>query len=83
MTSSDPVIVGSYNYGLVALSILIAMPASYATIDLAGPVRATYGEARLFWRMDGAIAMAIGAWARLHEEFLNHFQHLVENLKSL
>jgi NO-binding membrane sensor protein with MHYT domain len=33
MNSSDLVMVGSYNYGLVALSILIAMLGSYATID--------------------------------------------------
>lgn len=63
MTSSDLVMVGSYNYGLVALSILIAMLASYATIDLAGRVRATYGGARLFWQIGGAVAMAIGTWA--------------------
>jgi NO-binding membrane sensor protein with MHYT domain len=33
MNSSDLVMVGSYKYGLVALSILIAMLGSYAAID--------------------------------------------------
>jgi PAS domain S-box-containing protein len=63
MNSSDLVMVGSYNYGLVALSILIAMLGSYATIDLAGRVRASHGGARLSWRIGGAIAMSIGTWA--------------------
>ena len=54
---------GSYNYGLVALSILIAMLGSYATIDLAGRVRASHGGSRLSWRIGGATAMAIGTWA--------------------
>lgn len=63
MNSSDLVMVGSYNYGLVALSILIAMLGSYATIDLAERVKANHGESRLFWRIGGATAMAIGTWA--------------------
>jgi PAS domain S-box-containing protein len=54
---------GSYNYGLVALSILIAILGSYATIDLAGRVKASHGGSRLFWRIGGATAMAIGTWA--------------------
>jgi PAS domain S-box-containing protein len=54
---------GSYNYGLVALSILIAMLGSYATIDLAGRVKASHGGSRLSWRIGGATAMAIGTWA--------------------
>ena len=61
--TSDLVMPGSYNYGLVALSILIAMLGSYATIDLAGRVRATHGGSRLSWRIGGATAMAIGTWA--------------------
>lgn len=54
---------GSYNYGLVALSILIAMLGSYATINLAGRVKASHGGPRLAWRIGGATAMAIGTWA--------------------
>ena len=61
--TSDLVMAGFYNYGLVALSILIAMLGSYATIDLAGRVRASHGGSRLSWRIGGATAMAIGTWA--------------------
>jgi len=35
--------IGSYNYALVALSVLIAMFASYAALDLAGRVTAASG----------------------------------------
>jgi PAS domain S-box-containing protein len=63
MNSSDLVMVGHYNYGLVALSILIAMMGSYATIELAARVMATQGGSRLSWRIGGATAMAIGTWA--------------------
>jgi PAS domain S-box-containing protein len=59
----DLAMAGSYNYGLVALSILIAMLGSYATIDLAGRVKASHGGSRLSWRIGGATAMAIGTWA--------------------
>src|ERR1700694_3460132 len=61
--TSDLAMAGFYNYGLVALSILIAMLGSYATIDLAGRVRASHGGSRLSWRIGGATAMAIGTWA--------------------
>src|SRR3984893_10525201 len=63
MTSSDLVMVGYYNYGLVALSILIAMLGSYATIEIAERVKANHGAARLSWRIGGAMAMASGTWA--------------------
>jgi PAS domain S-box-containing protein len=61
--TSDLVMAGSYNYGLVALSILIAMLGSYATINLAGRITANRGGARLSWRIGGATALAIGTWA--------------------
>ena len=61
--TSDLVMAGSYNYGLVALSILIAMLGAYATIELAGRVRASHRGSRLSWRIGGATAMAIGTWA--------------------
>ena len=61
--TSDLVMEGSYNYGLVALSILIAMLGSYATIELAERVSAARDGPRLSWRIGGATAMAIGTWA--------------------
>lgn len=54
---------GSYDFGLVILSFLIAMVGSYATIVLAAQVTANHGRTRLWWRSGGAIALAIGTWA--------------------
>src|SRR5246500_2414441 len=54
---------GSYNYALVALSVLIAMFASYAALDLAGRVTAAGGWARPVWLLGGAGAMGTGIWA--------------------
>ncbi|MGO9588764.1 MAG: response regulator [Candidatus Acidiferrales bacterium] len=42
MNSPDLVMAVSYNYGLVALSILIAVAASYAALDLAGLIRSQF-----------------------------------------
>ncbi|HET6142875.1 MAG TPA: response regulator [Candidatus Acidoferrales bacterium] len=63
MTSTDLIIVGSYDYRLVVLSILIAILASYAALDLSSRVTSAQGRARLFWFGGGATAMGIGIWA--------------------
>ncbi len=63
MTASGPVLIGSYNYSLVALSVLIAILASYSALDLAGRVTSARGGARLLWLSGGAIAMGIGIWS--------------------
>ncbi len=55
--------VGTYSYWLVTVSILIAMLASYAALDLAGRVTAAEGRARLAWLGGGAIAMGFGIWS--------------------
>lgn len=66
----DMVLPGSYNSGLVALSILIAMLGSYATIDLAARVKASHGGSRLSWCIGGALAMAIGTWSMHYTSML-------------
>ena len=63
MNSPDLVMAGSYNYGLVALSILIAITASYAALDLAGRVTAARGGVRVLWLGGGATAMGTGIWS--------------------
>lgn len=63
MASPDPVMAGSYDYRLVALSILIAVLASYAALDLAGRVTAARGTTRMLWLGGGATAMGIGIWS--------------------
>jgi PAS domain S-box-containing protein len=56
-------LIGSYNYALVALSVLIAMFASYAALDLAGRVTAAGGWTRAGWLLGGAGAMGTGIWS--------------------
>src|SRR6266849_1667343 len=56
-------LIGSYNYPLVALSVLIAMFASYAALDLAGRVTAAGGWTRAVWLLGGAGAMGTGIWS--------------------
>jgi two-component system, sensor histidine kinase and response regulator len=63
MTSLTPALVGSYNYGLVALSVLISLLASYAALDMAGRVSATRGKIRITWLAGGAGAMGAGIWS--------------------
>jgi len=54
---------GSYNYHLVALSVLIAVCASYAALELAGRTAAASGRVRLAWLACGATAMGLGIWS--------------------
>ena len=63
MTSPTVALVGSYNYGLVALSVLISILASYAALDIAGRVTATHGKIRIAWLAGGASAMGSGIWS--------------------
>jgi two-component system, sensor histidine kinase and response regulator len=54
---------GTYDHRLVAVSIAVAIFASYAALDLAGRVTANRGKARLAWLSGGAFAMGSGIWA--------------------
>jgi PAS domain S-box-containing protein len=63
MISANPALLGSYDNSEVVGSVLIAIIASYAALDLAGRVTAAKGGVRLAWLSGGAIAMGIGIWA--------------------
>jgi NO-binding membrane sensor protein with MHYT domain/putative methionine-R-sulfoxide reductase with GAF domain len=63
MISSNMMMTGWYNYRVVALSVLIAISASYVALDLAGRVAATRAWARLSWLAGGAVVMGIGIWS--------------------
>src|SRR5580658_6787427 len=63
MDSSNAILVGSYDYQLVAWSVLIAVVASYAAFDLTGRESAARGWARLCWLVGGATATGIGTWS--------------------
>ena len=61
--SMSSALTGSYDHRLVALSVVIAICASYAALDLAGRVTAARGFARTVWLMGGATAMGLGIWS--------------------
>jgi len=61
--AAAPVLVGNYDFVLVALSVVIAIMAAYAALDLARRVTFARGWARLLWLTGGAIAMGFGIWS--------------------
>lgn len=63
MTLADPMWAGSYDYRLVVLSVVIAVAASYAALDLAGRVTSARSSARGAWLIGGATAMGVGIWS--------------------
>lgn len=55
--------VGTYNISFVALSLIIAMCASYVTIEFTGRTTEATGRAQFAWLFGGASIMGIGIWA--------------------
>ncbi len=53
----------TYDYRLVTLSVIIAIFASYAALELAGRVTAARSYARVAWLLGGACAMGAGIWS--------------------
>ncbi len=53
----------TYNFWLVGFSALIAMLASYVTLELASWVTVSRGFDRQLWLVMGAIVMGIGIWS--------------------
>lgn len=60
---TDPLLVGVYDFRYVAVSVIIAVLASYAALDLAGRVTAARGVARRVWLAGGASSMGLGIWS--------------------
>src|ERR1700750_222970 len=52
----------SYDPGLVILSVIVAIIASYTALDISGRVHANTGRVRLLWICGGAFAMGGGSW---------------------
>src|SRR5258708_38822806 len=61
--NESTIISATYDYRLVALSVLIAICASYAALDLAERVTTGRKSARMAWLFGGAIAMGTGIWS--------------------
>lgn len=52
-----------YNDLLVVLSFLVAILASYTSLDMAGRIRTAQGSAVYWWWGGGAFAMGLGIWS--------------------
>jgi two-component system, sensor histidine kinase and response regulator len=57
------VIPASYDLRLVGLSVVIAIFASYAALDLSARVAAARQKGRWAWLLGGAVAMGTGVWS--------------------
>ncbi|MBB3771729.1 PAS domain S-box-containing protein [Angulomicrobium tetraedrale] len=55
--------VGAHHWGLVALSVLIAIAASFTALDLAGRVPQYSGRTRAGWLATAALVLGGGVWA--------------------
>src|SRR5438309_2052753 len=63
MISASAAMTGSYDYLQVVLSVVIAISASYAALDLGGRVTAASGWVRRAWLIGVATAMGFGIWS--------------------
>src|ERR1700734_1819587 len=53
----------TYNFWLVALSIVVAIVVSYTALTLAGRVAQSEQSGGRGWLLGGAVAMGIGIWS--------------------
>jgi PAS domain S-box-containing protein len=63
MNAPGTPLIATYDLRLVAESVLIAVLAAYAALDLVGRVTAARGIARFAWLSCGALAIGMGIWA--------------------
>lgn len=54
---------GTYSVELVALSLVVAILASYTALELAGRVSQKRGRSSMAWLVGGAFAMGTGIWS--------------------
>jgi len=62
-TSGPTFLHGTYDYRLVALSVLFSVIAAYAALDLVDRVAISQRWTRVLWLATGATAMGTGIWA--------------------
>ncbi|MEL6880590.1 MAG: MHYT domain-containing protein [Cyanobacteria bacterium J06607_10] len=60
---NDALLLTSYNYWLVLLSIVIAILTGYTALDVAARVTAAKGWTQAIWLCCGAVAMGMGIWS--------------------
>ena len=60
---TETILSGHYDWRLVALSIALAICASYTAFDLAGRITNAHGVHRAFWLFGGSSSLGLGIWA--------------------
>lgn len=53
----------SYNYYIVALSVLIAILASYSTLNITSKISNSSRKQKYFWLLSGSVVMGSGIWS--------------------
>jgi PAS domain S-box-containing protein len=61
--NASTVLTGNYDFGQVALSVLISILAANAFLEVAERIAPVHDGSRLFWLYGGAMAMGLGIWA--------------------
>jgi diguanylate cyclase (GGDEF)-like protein len=61
--SPNTMLPGSYDRGIVVISILVAMLASYTALDMANRIALNRNAAARWWLAGGSLAMGIGIWS--------------------
>lgn len=54
---------GNYNFYIVALSVVIAILASYSALSIAAKISHSNGRSRFFWLLAGSFVMGTGVWS--------------------
>lgn len=54
---------GTYNYYIVALSVMIAILASYSALNITSKISYASGKHRFFWLLAGSFVMGSGVWS--------------------
>ncbi|TDF97288.1 bifunctional diguanylate cyclase/phosphodiesterase [Paenibacillus piri] len=54
---------GTYNYYIVALSVLIAILASYLALNITSKISYARGKSKFFWLFTGSFVMGSGVWS--------------------
>lgn len=66
----------SYNYYIVALSVIIAVLASYSALSITAKISSTTGRTRFFWLLGGSLVMGNGIWSMHFVGMLAFHMHM-------
>ena len=71
------------DYGMVALSLLVAICASYVAFDVAGRSTAALGRMRVVWLAAGAMSMGLGIWSTHYIGMVAFDLHVGDHVRAV